>query len=141
MSPTGKLLSASAQFAFGFCRDGSSLEGCFSFGNGCQAIETGRGHLTIFSKCPLKSLNNQADFDSAIRKFDPSRPSHAQDLEFITKMACSEPASFAHLEIAIPPSMKRAKRTLCVSLASRAHDVHGERRDLAQHLQKLGSDR
>jgi hypothetical protein len=34
------------------------------------------GILTIFSKCPLKSLNNQADFDSAIRRFDPSRPSH-----------------------------------------------------------------
>jgi hypothetical protein len=29
----------------------------------------------IFSKCVLKSLNNQADFDSAIRRFDPSRPS------------------------------------------------------------------
>jgi hypothetical protein len=28
-----------------------------------------------FSKCDLKSLNNQADFDSAIRRFDPSRPS------------------------------------------------------------------
>jgi hypothetical protein len=31
--------------------------------------------LTIFFKCALKSLNNQADFDSAIRRFDPSRPS------------------------------------------------------------------
>jgi hypothetical protein len=31
--------------------------------------------LTIFSKCALKSLNNHADFDSAIRRFDPSRPS------------------------------------------------------------------
>jgi len=29
----------------------------------------------LFSKCALKSLNNQADFDSAIRRFDPSRPS------------------------------------------------------------------
>ncbi|MFQ3458549.1 hypothetical protein PMN64_35255 [Bradyrhizobium sp. UFLA01-814] len=29
-----------------------------------------------FSKCALKSLNNQTDFDSAIRRFDPSRPSH-----------------------------------------------------------------
>jgi hypothetical protein len=28
---------------------------------------------TIFSKCALKSLNNQADFDSAIRRFDPLR--------------------------------------------------------------------
>jgi len=30
---------------------------------------------TVFSKCDLKSLNKQADFDSAIRRFDPSRPS------------------------------------------------------------------
>jgi hypothetical protein len=29
----------------------------------------------LFSKCPLKSLNNQTDFDSAIRRFDPrARP-------------------------------------------------------------------
>jgi hypothetical protein len=32
--------------------------------------------LAVFSKCALKSLNNQTDFDSAIRRFDPSRPSH-----------------------------------------------------------------
>jgi len=31
--------------------------------------------LSLFSKCALKSLNNQTDFDSAIRRFDPSRPS------------------------------------------------------------------
>jgi hypothetical protein len=29
----------------------------------------------LCSKCALESLNNQADFDSAIRRFDPSRPS------------------------------------------------------------------
>ena len=34
------------------------------------------GILTNFFKCALKSLNNQADLDSAIRRFDPSRPSH-----------------------------------------------------------------
>jgi hypothetical protein len=39
-------------------------------------LELLEGVLTIFSKCVLKSLNNQADFDSAIRRFDPSRPSH-----------------------------------------------------------------
>jgi hypothetical protein len=33
--------------------------------------------LTIFSKCALKSLYNQTGFDSAIRRFDPSRPSQA----------------------------------------------------------------
>jgi hypothetical protein len=31
--------------------------------------------FSLFSKCALKSLNNQTDFDSAIRRFDPSRPS------------------------------------------------------------------
>jgi hypothetical protein len=31
--------------------------------------------LTVFSKRALKLLDNQADFDSAIRRFDPSRPS------------------------------------------------------------------
>ena len=33
--------------------------------------------LTYLSKCGLKSLDNQADFDSAIRRFESSRPSHA----------------------------------------------------------------
>jgi hypothetical protein len=37
------------------------------------------GVLSIFSKCALKSLNNQADFDSAIRRFDPSRPSQSRE--------------------------------------------------------------
>jgi hypothetical protein len=32
--------------------------------------------LAIFSKCALRVLEKQADFDSAIRRFDPSRPSH-----------------------------------------------------------------
>jgi hypothetical protein len=32
------------------------------------------------SKRALKSLNNQADFDSAIRRFDPSRPSQLKSL-------------------------------------------------------------
>jgi hypothetical protein len=40
----------------------------------------------IFSKCTLKSLDNQTGFDSAIRRFDPSRPSHIQAIDFITKM-------------------------------------------------------
>jgi hypothetical protein len=31
--------------------------------------------LTDFSKCGLKSLDNRADFDSAIRRFESSRPS------------------------------------------------------------------
>jgi hypothetical protein len=33
--------------------------------------------FAIVSKCTLKSLDNQTDFDSAIRRFDPSRPSQA----------------------------------------------------------------
>ena len=38
----------------------------FSFGNGCQATDIIRSHFQLFSKCTLKSLNNQADFDSAV---------------------------------------------------------------------------
>jgi hypothetical protein len=37
------------------------------------------GFSDHFSKYALKSLNNQADFDSAIRRFDPSRPSQRAD--------------------------------------------------------------
>jgi hypothetical protein len=33
--------------------------------------------LTDYPKCGLKSLDNQADFDSAIQRFESSRPSHA----------------------------------------------------------------
>src|ERR1700722_12786822 len=33
--------------------------------------------LTDFFKCGLKSLDNKCDFDSAIRRFESSRPSHA----------------------------------------------------------------
>jgi hypothetical protein len=36
---------------------------------------------TIFSKWGLKSLDNPAGFDSAIRRFDPSRPSQACPIE------------------------------------------------------------
>src|SRR5882724_5693875 len=32
--------------------------------------------FSLFSKRVLKSLDNQADFDSAIRRFDPSMVSH-----------------------------------------------------------------
>jgi hypothetical protein len=37
-----------------------------------KLLEGGSG---LFSKCALKSLENQTDFDSAIRRFDPSRSS------------------------------------------------------------------
>jgi hypothetical protein len=33
------------------------------------------GNSRLFSKCALKSLDDQADFDSAMRRFGPSRPS------------------------------------------------------------------
>ena len=40
-----------------------------------KLLKSLEGILSLFSKCALKSLNNQTDFDSAIRRFDPSRPS------------------------------------------------------------------
>jgi hypothetical protein len=45
------------------------------FGNARQAIDITKATSAISSKRALKSLNNQTDFDSAIRRFDPSRPS------------------------------------------------------------------
>jgi hypothetical protein len=40
-----------------------------------KLLKLREGIFSLFSKCSLKLLNNQADFDSAIRRFDPSRPS------------------------------------------------------------------
>ncbi len=42
-----------------------------------KLLKSLEGIFSLFSKCALKSLNNQADFDSAIRRFDPSCPSQA----------------------------------------------------------------
>jgi hypothetical protein len=61
--------------------DRSRSPGCWRRGSRHHLETTGKllilleGFLTIFSKCALKSLYNQAGFDSAIRRFDPSRPS------------------------------------------------------------------
>jgi hypothetical protein len=37
-----------------------------------------------FSKRLLRSLNNQTDFDSAIRRFDPSRPSQFSEAQSVS---------------------------------------------------------
>jgi len=58
-----------------FCGTDPPARAASPFGNDCQPIEIARGVFGLFSKCALKWLNNQADFDSAIRRFDPSRPS------------------------------------------------------------------
>jgi len=57
------------------CRDGSRVAGAFCLETAAKLLSSLETILTIFSKHPLKSLNNQTDFDSAIRRFDPSRPS------------------------------------------------------------------
>lgn len=61
----------------------------------------------IFSKCQLKSLKNQAGFDSAIRRFDPSRPSQLslalQSLATPIRAGehcCRPPTSFARMPCA-----------------------------------------
>jgi hypothetical protein len=82
------------------------VEGCFSFGNGRQAIELLERVLTVFSKCALKLLDNQADFDSAIRRFDPSRPSHSQRTDFAKQIVLLEPELQAYLEIQFPPHLE-----------------------------------
>jgi hypothetical protein len=52
-----------------------STKGASSFGNANQVklLNLLEAILAIFSKCALKSLHNQAGFDSAIRRFDPGR--------------------------------------------------------------------
>ena len=74
---TGFSTDAAAREHFGSFALARALEEWIttSFGNNWQAIDIARELLTIFSKCALKSLHNQAGFDSAIRRFDPSRPS------------------------------------------------------------------
>jgi hypothetical protein len=39
--------------------------------------------LSLFSKCALKSLNNQTDFDSAIQMCDPCYPGKTESAECI----------------------------------------------------------
>jgi hypothetical protein len=47
-----------------------------------------------------------ADFDSAIRRFDPSRPSQIQRADFVKKIAFPEPKFLAHLEIQFAPHLE-----------------------------------
>jgi hypothetical protein len=51
------------------------VEGSFHLETAANLLELLERLFSLFSKCALKSLNDQADFDSAIRRFDPSRPS------------------------------------------------------------------
>ncbi len=44
-------------------------------------------------------FTNSSDFDSAIRRFDPSRPSHSQRADFVVKTDLLAPEFPAHLEI------------------------------------------
>ena len=61
---------------FGKLMPTSSVEAIFHLETAANLLELLERLFSLFSKCDLKSLNNQADFDSAIRRFDPSRPSH-----------------------------------------------------------------
>ncbi|MBT1515411.1 hypothetical protein KIP88_33545 [Bradyrhizobium sp. SRL28] len=47
--------------------------GAFHLETPAELLSSLEAILVIFSKRPLKSLNNQSDFDSAIRRFDPFR--------------------------------------------------------------------
>jgi hypothetical protein len=80
MPLTPKLLSASAPSLSDFA--GADL------GGRCSHLETATNLLrllervsTVFSKCALELLDNQADFDSVIRRSDPSRPNQEQRAE------------------------------------------------------------
>jgi hypothetical protein len=68
-------LSTSAQFATRFDATDTRVAGAFCLETAANLLSSLGVILAVFSKCRLKSLNNQTDFDSAIRRFDPSRPS------------------------------------------------------------------
>ncbi|QOG23355.1 hypothetical protein [Bradyrhizobium sp. SEMIA] len=72
----------------------------------------------ISSKCALKSLNNQTDFDSAIRRFDPSPPPPPQPFDVAREIAFSA-ISFGNWVVRCPS--KRTPLSLeipCYSPAS-----------------------
>jgi hypothetical protein len=71
-----------------------------------KLLKSPEGILSLFSKCALKSLNNQADFDSAIRRFNPSRPSQSQHTDFVKQAAVPDPEFPAHLEIQLSPHLE-----------------------------------
>jgi hypothetical protein len=68
-----RLLSTSEQLP----PTNSRVAGASHLETAAKLLSSLKAILAIFSKRALKSLNNQADFDSAIRRFDPSRPSQA----------------------------------------------------------------
>jgi hypothetical protein len=69
--PGGRRLPAGREF----CGTDPLLRGLFHLEAGCQAIEIAERCFGRFSKCALKLLDNQADFDSAIPRFESWRPS------------------------------------------------------------------
>jgi hypothetical protein len=52
----------------------NALRTPFSFGNGRKLLKQLERVFAVFSKCALKLLENQTDFDSAVRKLESSRP-------------------------------------------------------------------
>jgi hypothetical protein len=60
------------------CRGLSHCGSCFHLETIAKLLKLLKRVFTVFSKCVLKSLDNQADFDSATRRFESSRPN--QDL-------------------------------------------------------------
>src|SRR5262245_25547649 len=75
-------------------RPGNSQPSTFHLEMGAKQLILLDGVLTAFSKYALKSLNNQTDFDSAIRRFDPSRPSQALTRPRIVVNFCGEKPAF-----------------------------------------------
>jgi hypothetical protein len=52
----------------------------------------------LFSKCALKSLDNQAGFDSAIPRFEPWRPTNVKALNSLPERFLFSRGSWAYLE-------------------------------------------
>jgi hypothetical protein len=67
-----------------------------------KLLKTLGGILAVFSKCALKSLYNQADFDSAVRRFDPSRASQASPKFPASQMGGPVTVQFGAIKVRFP---------------------------------------
>jgi hypothetical protein len=75
-------------------------EGRFHLETAAKSLKLPERVLADFSKCALKLLDNQADFDSAIRRFESSRPNQeSKALNSLLKRFCSRAGFWAHLEM------------------------------------------
>ena len=82
-----KFLRMSGPFVRHGTRGKGSRRAVFHLETSAKLLISFEGILSVSSKCALKSLDNQTDFDSAIRLLIRCGQNEPQDLEFVTYRA------------------------------------------------------